>query len=169
MSDVLEWYARLQKPRYDDPAMAAALDGYEIEAYYEVFARVMGVPGAVVWQWTWEPQESGASAPNVFPNIGPVAVGQVVDDWQETWGWTPTPWTPNEAAAVGVSQFGNRGTLTLTAKVDGVSMPGKLIMTIAGDYDGLTYVSPGLSYEGDVGPEIPPVFWTQHQNTYEIP
>lgn len=170
MTTLYEWYAYLSP---SSPAHAVGLGHGEYTSYYDVYARVVGVSGAVEWSHTWEPLHPGATAPNVFPGHGPVGAGQVVAagyDWVDSWGAAPTLWSPNDPSAVAVARFENAGVLYLTARVDGVALPGRLVMAVAAEYDGATYVPLDLFFEDtDPGPDTPPEFWGQHRNTYEIP
>lgn len=135
-------------------------------AYCDVYANVPGAAGAVTWNPVWEPLFAGAS-PIVVGGRGPVVIGQVPTVLSEGFNG-PSSWSPNDDGAVAVVNFVNPGVLYLYAAVDGSPLPGRLVMTVMASADGDAYPQVTLSYQGG-GPEPASEFWTEHQNTYEIP
>lgn len=160
MADAMEWYAA------DNLGLSAC---YAPPATMEspfpnkaVYARVVGIPGTVVWTVVWEPLSSGGFSPMTYAG-GPLEAGQVPTS--EGAG-TPSTYSPSDPNALAVVGFYELGIIRLTATAGGTPVPGELrmtIMTSTSDYPNLA-----LAYE-DGGPPPEELFWTQHQATYEVP
>ena len=167
MANALEWYA-MDPRRYGEPSGSHVGWGFKPTVIF--YARVVGYPGPVVWTAIWEPMSSGP-APRTWAG-GPVSVGQYPTEYNYK---SPEVYVPQNSDAcaicVGVLRKGNSswrsGIVRLSAVAGGVPVPGGLVMTIVENDDG-PYPDFALGYEYDYTPPTK-LFWTQHNNTYEIP
>lgn len=159
MANYLEWYAR-DAFRYDEPSASHIVWGSHPSLIF--YARVVGIPGSVVWTVIWEPMSSGP-APKTWAG-GPVSVGQYPTERKSN---SPDVYVPqnSDACAIG-NNLSYPGIARLSAVAGGVPVPGRLVMTILKrDYG---YPDIVLDYDYDYTPPTE-LFWTQHNNTYEIP
>lgn len=160
MADYLEWYAR-DAYRYGEPSESPVDFGFSPSVVF--YARVVGYPGSVVWTVIWEPMSSGP-APKTWAG-GPVSVGQYPAEYPYE---LPKVYVPQNPDACGIGgKFLYPGIVRLSAVAGGVPVPGGLLITILEDDDG-GYPDITLGRYYDVTPPTE-LFWTQHNNTYEIP
>ena len=160
MANPLEWYAR-DALRYGDPSESHVGWGFKPSVIF--YARVVGYPGPVVWTVIWEPMSSGP-APSTWAG-GPVSVGQYPTESPSNLPKVYVPQNPDACAIGGNLQY--PGIARLSAVAGGVPVPGELVMTIILDGAG-SYPDIALDYSYTDTPTTE-LFWTQHNNTYEIP
>lgn len=161
MSTPLEWYAA-DSGWYGQPCYAPTPVLYSPLPNQAIYGRVVGIPGAVVWTTIWEPL-SGGWPPTIYQG-GPLGAGQVPIAMADA--GSPATYSPSDPNAVAAILFFDYGILRLKAVVDGIPIPGELVMTIS---SGGGYADIALEYQaGGPGPG-PALFWARHQATYEIP
>ena len=160
MANPLEWYA-MDDFWYGNPSLSLELYLSSVRPDVIFYARVVGYPGPVVWTVIWEPMSSGP-APQTWAG-GPVSVGQYPT---ESHSKLPNVYVPqnSDACAIG-NNLQYPGIARLSAVAGGVPVPGELVMTML--EDGGSY--PDIILDYYAGPPPTEFFWTQHNNTYEIP
>ncbi len=160
MANAYEWYA-MDPIRYGEPSRSSIGQWFNPTVIF--YARVVGDPGPVVWTVIWEPMSSGP-APSTWAG-GPVSAGQYPTEYKST---SPDVYVPqnSDACAIGGNLW-YPGIARLSAVAGGVPVPGGLVMTIVENDDG-PYPDFALGYSYTDMPTTE-LFWTQHNNTYEIP
>ena len=161
MANPLEWYA-MDAFWYGDPSLSVSWFEWNVPPTAIFYARVVGYPGPVVWTVIWEPMSSGPK-PKTWAG-GPVSVGQYPT---ESPSKSPKVYVPqnSDACAIG-GNLQYPGIVRLSAVAGGVPVPGELVMTILERDRGYPIIALDYSYTGTPTTEL---FWTQHNNTYEIP
>ena len=158
MANAHEWYA-MDAFRYGDPSLSPWWGDRPDAIFY---ARVVGYPGPVVWTVIWEPMSSGP-APSTWAG-GPVSVGQYPTEYPYK---APKVYVPQNSDACAIGEnLRYSGVARLSAVAGGVRVPGGLLMTILERDWAYPAITLGYVYDDTPPTEL---FWTQHNNTYEIP
>ena len=162
MANPLEWYA-MDDSYFGAPSLSVSWFEWGVKPSAIFYARVVGYPGPVVWTVIWEPMSSGPK-PKTWAG-GPVSVGQYPTESPSNLPKVYVPQDPDACAIGGNLQY--PGIARLSAVAGGVPVPGELVMTIILDGAG-SYPDIALDYSYTDTPTTE-LFWTQHNNTYEIP
>lgn len=164
MAASIEWYALASGYMYYPEGEVVSPTGSDTSstAYRNLYARAVGATGVVTWSL------SGGLLGGVLSvaSGGPEELEGVITSVAAAHGYGPDPVTfvPSAANAVCVYNPSALDTFYLTAKEDGVDIPGELFVTFTADL-----VYPSLAWGGGGVPPTAPPFWSKFQNSYEVP